>query len=303
MSAPLLCTRCGYSNQPGYQFCSNCGAPLGAPRAMPGAAPAPVYAVGPGYPSPGYYPSPVDYERTKQVDRTKTGVLLLLIGTLLSWIPFGISIIGYLMLFIGAILVILGRKAFGEPHPRNVLFSIVLFIVGCVVFLGVVIVAAISSIAGTLGPGGTVTITPSFEAASFSATLLGLIVFAIVVGIAEVLFTYALQIQTGRLLLWAAYGASIVLAILVYLIAAPVAATVVTSADYDAVVALASGYQLLNVIPVALFAAADYLAWSRINRGEIPKAAGPGVPPMPSPYAGMPPQAPPTGPAPPLNPQ
>ncbi|HII40445.1 MAG TPA: zinc ribbon domain-containing protein, partial [Thermoplasmata archaeon] len=29
LSASLSCTRCGYQNQPGYQFCSNCGAPLG----------------------------------------------------------------------------------------------------------------------------------------------------------------------------------------------------------------------------------------------------------------------------------
>lgn len=305
MSGPLPCTRCGFQNQPGYQFCTNCGAPLGAPPAVPGAAPPPVYAAAPPYAPPGYYPSPVDYERTKQVDRTKTGALLLLIGTLLSWVPFYVSIIGYLMLLIGAILVILGRKAFGSAHSRNVVISIVLFVVGCVVFLGVVLVAAISNIAGSIGPGGSlVQVTPAFEAASFASTLLGLIVFAGIVGIAEVLFTYELQEQPGRLLLWAAYGASIAVAVAVYAIVSPYASGVVTITDYDAFVTMAATYQLLNVIPVALFTAADYLAWSRINRGVIPKPlAGPGGPPIPPPYASMPPRAPPTGPAPPLNPQ
>jgi MFS family permease len=292
LAAPLSCTRCGFQNQPGYQFCSNCGAPLGAAAAA--APPAYPYSVPPGY-TP-YGPS-VDYERNRQVDRTKTGALLLLIGTLLSWIPL-IQFVGYLLIFIGVILVILGRKAFGPAHSRNVVVSIVLFIVGILVVIGVAVFAALSNLSGVIGPGGTVNVTPAFLASVANAGLLAGIVAAFILGIAELLFTYGLQAQTGRILLWAAYGANIALSVTLYLALSPLFNGVITAADYDSALLTQETYALLNVIPAMLFAGADYLAWSRINRREIPAPVlGPvGAPPMP-------PQTPPSGPAPPTGPR
>src|SRR2546426_8764193 len=91
------------------------------------------------YAAPGPYggampglPSAWDAERRKQIDRTKTGLLLLLIGGLISWIPF-IGVLGGVLLLIRAILVIIGRKAFGSTHARNVLLAIVLFFVGVII--------------------------------------------------------------------------------------------------------------------------------------------------------------------------
>jgi MFS family permease len=301
LSAPLSCTRCGYQNQPGYQFCTNCGAPLGvlpggaAPGTPPPAAP---YGVPPAY---APYGTPVNYEGTKQVDRTKTGVFLLLIGTLLTWIPV-IGFVGYVLVFVGVILVILGRKAFGPAHSRNVILSVVLFIVGIFVVIAIAVYAAVSNITGVIGPNGTVNITPAFLASVANAGLLGSIAAAFILGIAELLFTYGLQAQTGRILLWAAYGAQVALSIALYLVLSPMYSGVVTQADYNAVQTTQEIYGVVSVISAALFAAADYLAWSRINRREIPAPAlvpagmPPGMPPMP-------PQAPPTGPAPPINPQ
>lgn len=254
----------------------------------------------------------MDYERTKRIDRTKTGVLLLLIGTLLSWIP-GIGFVGDVLILVGAILVILGRKAFGAAHARNVVISIVLFVVGVIVVIGVAVAATLANLGSILPPGSTTpTVTPAFLASVASAGLLGGIVSAIVIGIAEVLFTYALQAQTGKVFLWAAYGANIALAIALYLILSPLYNAVLTDADYNAVLAAQTTYGLLNVLPAALFAVADYLAWSRISKREIP-APSPltpmGMPPIVPPQAPprappMPPQAPPpSGPAPPINPQ
>src|SRR2546430_13184178 len=61
-------------------FCTNCGSPLSAGTPAPSGAP-------PMYPAPGAYggampglPSAWDVGRRKQIDRTKTGLLLLLIG-------------------------------------------------------------------------------------------------------------------------------------------------------------------------------------------------------------------------------
>ncbi len=319
LSAPPSCPRCGFQNQPGYQFCTNCGASLmgapSAPPSPPGYPPA-SYPAGTGavmyptptpYPqSPAPYPGSYEFERARGVDRTKTGALLLLIGSLISWIPF-VAVIGYLLILIGAILVILGRKAFGTQHARNVVVSIVLFIVGILVVLGVAVAALISNLAGSIGPGGSVVLTPALQAAALSAGLLGGIVAAFVIGIAELLFTYGLQAQPGRILLWAAYGANVALSFAMFLLLSPLASSVVTQADYATLAALQGTYALLGAVPALLFAAADYLAYSRINRGEIPARAG--MPPAyayPSPPASppMPPQAPPpSGPAPPINPR
>lgn len=258
-------------------------------------------------PAYGYAGSPWAYERTKQIDRTKTGIFLLLIGTLLSWIPI-ILIIGYILLLVGAILVILGRKAFGPTHSRNVIISIVMFFIGIVVAVVVVIIAVLSSLSGLLGPGGV----PQMAAlvSALSAALIGGMVIAAIIGIAELLFTYALQNQTGRILLWAAYGANLALSVAIYAIIGPQLSSILVTGDYNRLVGLQGTLQLLGVIPIALFAAADYLAWSRISRGEIP-APTPAPPMAPvAPPSWNPPtpptpptSPPPSGPAPPINPQ
>ncbi|HKW43574.1 MAG TPA: zinc ribbon domain-containing protein, partial [Thermoplasmata archaeon] len=135
MAAPNVCPKCGFTNQSGWTFCTNCGNPLapsGAvgwatssspspppsvpaqpPPAYPGYPAYPTYPAYPGVPPYGYGPPPWEVERQKQIRHTKSGVLLLLIGALVSWLPY-VGFIGSFCTLIGAILVILGRKAFGH---------------------------------------------------------------------------------------------------------------------------------------------------------------------------------------------
>src|SRR5207248_3037375 len=159
---------------------------------------------------------PMEAERHTQISRTKTGVLLLLIGTLIGWLPV-IGIVGAILIFVGAILVILGRKAFGAAHSRNVFLSILLFIVGIVIGAVAVISQAVGTFVAAMFPGGT-------------------------------------------------YN--------------PAQATLAV-ADFSARVQ-ALGY--LSVIPALINAAAYYLVWNRINKGEIPAPSGSApmaAPPMP----------------------
>src|SRR3989449_11686844 len=95
-------------------FCTNCGSPLSAGTPAPSGAP-------PMYPAPGAYggampglPSAWDVGRRKQIDRTKTGLLLLLIGGVLSWIPI-IWVLGGGPFLLGAVLRILRRQAVRPP--------------------------------------------------------------------------------------------------------------------------------------------------------------------------------------------
>lgn len=303
LAASNVCPRCGFSNQPGFHFCTNCGSALsaGAPAVGPAAPPpvAPAYA----YPPPfAYGPPPMEMERRKQIDRTKTGILLLLIGTLLSWIPI-IQFIGFLLLLIGAILVILGRKAFGPAHSRNVIVSIILFVVGIAGSFALGFALAIALVPVILGQ----TADPNALQNAFTTLFVGEIILAAVAGIASVLFTYQLQNPTGRILLWAGYGSSVGVQVAVFLIAAPLLQDAVSqyiaSGDPSALLALQGQtgvLELLSVIPALIFTGANYIAWSRINRGEIPApAAPPGMPGAMPPAGGVPPgQMPP-----PIHPQ
>ena len=292
MASSNVCPKCGFANQPGYQFCTNCGSTITA-SAAPTGPPAPGYAPGPVAP-PAYMPPPGygyagmwEAERARQVDRTKTGILLLLVGTLIGWIPFAsIGLIGGLLLLIGAILVILGRKAFGPKHSRNVILSLVLFLVGIV---GAVVLA-ILVVAATLG--SFVTPDPATVLGALNTLLIGAIILTAVSGLASVLFTYELQSNLGRVLLWAGYGASVGVEVAIFLILLPLLNGLFTGGTVDpraleAFLATISSYEYLGVISAALFAAANYIAWDRLNRRLIPAPLAP--PAMP----GAPPMAPP----------
>ena len=271
-------------------FCSNCGAaltagPTGSSEGSGAGYPAP-------YSAPPAYGSAYGGERTKQVDRTRTGLLLLLVGTLISWVPI-IGAVGGLIVLIGAILVILGRKAFGPIHSRNVVISIVLFFVGLIILFVGGLILGLAIATGFVG--GTPT-QASIEAA-FNNALILLVVGSVVAGLANVFFSYALQIQIGKILLWAGYAASVAVQIAVFVVIrgtiAQLLVTMFPGGTYDPTAAAAaaasfqaqvSGLGLLSAIPALLFAAAYYLAWTRVNKGEIPERIPPSMgptPPMP----------------------
>ncbi len=292
LAASVNCPKCGAANLPGVSFCANCGSPLAMGAGGP-ATPPPMAYGAPGYPGYPGYPgaSPFDVERKKQVDRTKTGVLLLLVGTLIGWIPL-VGVIGLILIFIGVIFVIIGRKAFGATHSRNVILSIVLFFIGIGISAAGGIVLAGIFFAGFAGAP-----TQAAVQSALTTYLIIGIVGSIISGLASILFIFALQNQTGRLLLFAAYGASIAIQIATFVLLSGTFAQILSSAfpggTYNATAAAAalanftsqaSSLALLSVIPALLFAAADYIVWSRINRGEIPASAMPGAPPpMPGP--------------------
>jgi hypothetical protein len=229
---------------------------------MPQPAPYPYY----GYPA-GYW----EYQRIGRVDNTKTGLLLMIIGLSISWIPF-IGGIGGLVAIIGGLLVIIARDAFGREHARNAILALILFFAG----IGVVIAGFFSLFLGSLYYTGN----PSSVAAASLGILT--IIGGGVTGLSEVLITYALQLKTGRILLWTAYAASIT----------------ISTVNFLLILSSGTGFLLfptilltafLGVIPAVLYAVAYYLARERIVRREIPPPFTQ-QPPMPA-YSGPPPAA------------
>ena len=228
-------------------------------------------------------PSSSNADRQRQIERTKTGILLLLVGALAGWIPV-IGAVGSLLTLVGAIFVILGRAAFGPVHRRNVLASIVLFVSGIsIAILGSLIVVGLAA-------GPVAAAKNEFELAAvleeaFTNILFLAAVGAFVSGLAGVFFTYALQNQEGRVLLAGAYVITVIVQFVTLLAVLPVLADVARSIAHSAatggsvdvggiantVSAAVARVQLLSAIPALLYAAANYLAWMRIKNGEIPE--------------------------------
>ncbi len=277
--------------------------PAAPPAGAPLAGPYPTYS---GSSPSGYGPSPWEVDRRRQIERTKWAFLLVLIGSLVYWIP-SVGIIGYILFIIGAILALIGRKAFGPVHSRNVILSVVVFCVGIATVIVGAFVAGLIAVA-SLGPSPT---QARFATAVRDALTNALIVAAIgtvAYLFAAILFTYSLQRKEGRVLLWVAYAAAVGVQVATVLVLLPLipgiadqaASAVFAGGQYDPTrIATAfnvptSSVGLLNVIPAMLFGAASYLAWSRINRGEIPPPMAP--PGMPTPPTGASPPAPPINP-------
>jgi len=257
--------------------------PAVPPAGAPPAGPYPAY---PGYSPYAYGPSPLEAERRKHINWTKTGILILLVGSLIGWIPRVplIGLLGGLLTLVGAILVILGRKAFGKTHRRNVVLSIVLFFVGLAIIIVGAILAVFAAAGGLSSSMTEAELTVALQNA-FRNVLIVATVGALVSGLASVFFTYALQKREGQIVLWAAYAATIGI----------VTNGTVNSVEIsNAISGATSGLDLLRVIPSLLYAAANYLAWSRINRGETPPPLTP--PGMPTPPMGASPPAPPINP-------
>ena len=96
---------------------------------------------------------------------------------------------------------------------------------------------------------------PYFIGTFFDVILIGIAIF----GIAQVLFTYALQKRNGRILLYCGY----------------VSIVVANSLDFFVLIKTPYLSSLPLVVPGILYGYAYYLARDRIIRGEIPAPAAP----------------------------
>src|SRR5438552_9294812 len=106
----VTCPRCGASNTPPARFCSTCGNPLLTVQ-TPTIPPIPPMGYAPP-PAQQYYPYqyPANYwevVRTNKINNSLTGLLLLVIGVLIVWVPFP-GVIGGIGGFIGGVLLPLG---------------------------------------------------------------------------------------------------------------------------------------------------------------------------------------------------
>lgn len=249
-----------------------------------------------------YYSYFMEKKRREGIYRAKTGLLLLAIGIflglgnllvyvrgtsvfgnmLLALGLLGLSVVGGILSIIGAVLVILGREVFGKTHSSQVLWSVGLF-------LGGIAIAVISgllfglALVESLRNGGSARLQDSLVS-SFYTALIGSLIGGAISGLAYVFVTYSLQRSQGRIVLWAAYVATVVVNLVALFHFSSQVPTAVQSGFSSGAPNLVPIFSLqakigsftsLNSILTAAYGVAYLLVWSRINRGEIPLAAAP----------------------------
>ncbi len=308
LSAPRICPHCGTANPPAANDCSQCGRGLPVPGVLASSSPTPadggprVPSVGAGPASSGGTPTPNAFGRTdaagpastREGGRTVAGLLLMVVGLSLSWVPY-VDEVGELLILIAVILLFLGRWGFDESHRRAVLRGGGLVLAAIVVGLlvGVVFVGVVIDDASSIG-------TNSTAVSQFGATLVGQLDLLFVISAVLVFFTAlgytflgsGLADAPTRRLLWAALvaqvGASAVqLALVLPLVRSAVhQATQGSTLDVSTITGVettAALYGLVNAVPAILFAWAYYrvretaIGWRPTPRIPEPSApAGPG---------------------------
>jgi hypothetical protein len=240
-------------------------------------------------------------ETKKRVDWTKMGLLLLLIGILHGRVP-NVGIVGLLLIVIGGFFVIFGRTPFGPLHSRNVMISLFLVIAGIVAEIALFVIF-IALLIGQFASGGTTNPSAILQAAGglIDAYLIGTAVASSVIAFAALILTYSLQQRLGQYLLWVGLAANVAVQVVRFLVIRAFYAslssggfptTTVNTFALSLFTSQAIAVTLLGGIPAVLNGAAYYLAWNRVNHGEIP------VPPAGQPPPTYPtyPVAPPAGP-------
>lgn len=217
---------------------------------------------------------------SKPIERTKTGIVLLIFAVLLQWIPV-IQYLGLALGAIAAILIILGSPAFGRRHEGLVWISVVLFVAAQIAEFALLV--AFASTVGGLPGNTSVPAAASTVLAAFDALVGGSLVAVSLVSVSFALIAFDLEDDAGRLLLVAGVAAQILVSVALFvLVLKPLIHQAVTEAfastpvDTQPLVTAAaqirglSGLAVLNNIPALLFAGGYVWAHDRLSRGAVP---------------------------------
>ena len=208
----------------------------------------------------------------QQIERTRRGIPLLILGTAFLPLP-ALEIVGGLLALAGAVLVALGPGPFGRTHRLCTAVSppLVASALVAAVALGTLYNSTIYS-ATLFAPG-----TAPGVAASLQNLLFGGVFIAAVSGLAHVLFVFALQRPWGKVLLWTGYGAQLALSLVVWTTLGPRIDGAVSAGfarlDPEPIYELSGQrviWALAGVVPAILYIAVYGFTSLRLRRREIP---------------------------------
>jgi hypothetical protein len=242
--------------------------------------PPPAWAVPPPPIYSGYSPHP---QVVKARRDTKTGLMLILIGLGLDWIPYIKDVAGLISL-VGILFLFVGRWGFTKRHHDYVVAGGVLLLISFIaaIAIGAALALAIFQAASQMGS------TPQTLASSIDSTIQDTIIAGVIVAVltsvAQLLMVWEIADSTARWLLILGLGASFVVGIVIAAIELPLLATAVQTATSGSMVNAGpinnlenqiNVYGLLTVFPSAISAYAYYRIWGSIDENSAaPLRAG-----------------------------
>jgi hypothetical protein len=175
--------------------------------------------------------------------------------------------IGGIIVFIGAILFLIGRKEFNEKHQRFVIYAVILFVISIILIFFLVVIGTFINI--TAG-------TTDFSSSMVIPTITG----AILGGLVYIFALYELEDKKGRYILYTAYIVSIIIAVVIVLYSMgeysnylnEVFSTGNQPTNYSSTMAFTSrmsNISVLGVISNILWAIAVYIPYKRIKDGDL----------------------------------
>lgn len=275
------CPACGTPSGPGARFRSRCG------QALPDTAPASPYVAPEAHSWDTVAEADaVRYGLQRGSDRTRTGLLLMILSFALGWIPY-VAFVAGILAFIGIIYLWLGRNDLGPGHRRSVMAGCVCVVLAILVSI-IAVLGFVSAVFSAAAAAGT---TLSDVGATLRGALERLLVSVIVAGalgsLGYVLLPYALADRTSRALLWGGLALSVGLSVLVVAVLWPQLSSAVAQATsgssinvgpVQAVETRETILATLQFFPQMMFLAAYY----RVRNREAKIAEGTDVGPAPS---------------------
>jgi len=190
-----------------------------------------------------------------------------------------ISFIGAVLVLVGAIVFLTGRKEFGEKHQSNVMKAVMIFCINIVIAVVLTVIisfmaySAVSDIASAAEVGSSMGILA--EPLSYFIVIIA-IISAILGGLMYYFALKELEDERGKNILFAAIIASIAISIITSFYVAGMLGEVFGSISTDpssySSLALTQNVgiiSILGVIPNLLFIYALYIPYNRIKNGEL----------------------------------
>ena len=179
------------------------------------------------------------------------------------------SFVGAILILIGAILFLMGRKEFGEKHQKNVMNAVILFII-------YIIIVIIFTIVVSFMVYSAVTTGSSYGAMTSSFTMLIVITGAVLGGLIYYFGLIELENDIGAKFLFAGIISSITISIITsfYLgnMLGDVFGSIPTAGSNYSSFAFSQNFgiiSLLGIIPNILFIYSFYIPYKRIKDGEL----------------------------------
>jgi hypothetical protein len=222
-STPLICPSCDKPVADGQFYCANCGASLELPTWAPRSSVAPSESWDTVLVADTVRAVP------RALSRTKTGLLLMIFGFALDWVPY-ISDLGGLLILIGVGYLWFGRHGFTDSRRRAVVWGSAAVALSLLLGFGIVIWFLGDVTSAASGPGETTAALTARFQYDIQVPLAGVVGASALGASGYVLLPYALADRTSRIMLWTAFALTIWISVLSLAIISPQISTAVAQA-------------------------------------------------------------------------